>query len=301
MLLYDKNFSLFHAFESFTNLYKCFFSFIINYIYSLLRLDYVLLRKSFLLGILFTVIFISGAQAATLHGTIYDWSDFEKPLKGAIVEVNSTPSQYVVSTSGTYSFNLSPGNYMIKAKYYNNNILEFTAEDEIRIDREGDYVHDLLLFPPTELDKQYLGDINLTGDLVTKSDSNQVYYIITTIFLVFAALLILYWLRRTKNNPIEKSPGETIEIPPEISPEVPPVIPPEIIAKTESIELPEDLREIYGLIMKKGGRVTQKELRKEVKYGEAKVSLMIADLENRGLVKKFKKGRANIIIAEAKK
>ncbi|MGB8217606.1 MAG: hypothetical protein WCE94_09940 [Candidatus Methanoperedens sp.] len=252
------------------------------------------MRKSALLGILFTVIFISGAQAATLHGTIYEWSDFENPLKGAIVEVNSTPSQYVVATNGTYSFNLSSGNYMIEAKYYNNNILEFAAEDGIRIDREGDYVHDLLLFPPTELDKQYLGDINLTSDLVTKSDSNQIYYIIT-IFLVFAALLILYWVRKKKNKPIEKSPGETIEIPPEIHPEILPE------TKTESIELPEDLREIYELLLKKGGRVTQKDLRKEVKYGEAKVSLMIADLENRGLVKKIKRGRANIIIAEAKK
>ncbi len=288
MLLYDKNFSLFQAFESFTKLYKCFFNFIINYIYSLLRLDYVFMRKSFLLGILFTVIFISGAQAATLHGTIYEWSDFEKPLKGTIVEVNSTPSQYVVSTSGTYSFNLSSGNYMIKAKYYRNNILEFAAEDEIRIDREGDYVHDLLLFPPTELDNEYLGDINLTGDLELKTDSNQIYYIITTL-LVIAALLILYWMRKKKNKPIEQGAGETTGILPEN------------ITKTEIPELPEDLREIYELILKKGGRVTQKELRKEVKYGEAKVSLMIADLENRGLVKKIKKGRANIIIAEAQK
>jgi uncharacterized membrane protein len=299
MLLNDKNFSFLQPFKSFTNLYKCSFSFIINYIYSLLRLDYVLMRKSFLLGILVTVI-ISGAQAATLHGTIYEWSDFENPLKGAIVEVNTTPSQYVVSTNGTYSFNLSSGYYLIKAKYYRNNILEFTAEDEIRIDLEGDYVHDLLLFPPTELDKQYLGDINLTGNLDSKSDSNQIYYIIT-IFLVFAALLILYWMNKRKNKPIEQGAEEIPDIPSEISSEIPPDIPPEIIVKTESIELPDDLREIYGLLLKKGGRVTQKDLRKEVKYGEAKVSLMIADLENRGLVKKIKRGRANIIIAEDKK
>jgi uncharacterized membrane protein len=249
------------------------------------------MRKSFLLGILFAAVFISGAHAATLHGTIYQWSDFENPLKGAIVEVNSTPSQYVVSTNGTFSFNLSPGNYIIKAKYYRNNILEFTAEDEILIDREGDYVHDLLLFPPTELENQYLGDINLTSDLESKSDSNQIYYIITLIatFIVFAVLFILYWMRKKKNKPIEEGVQESIEIPPEN------------FAKTEIAELPEDLSEIYELIMKKGGRVTQKDLRKEVKYGEAKVSLMIADLENRGLVKKIKKGRANIIIAEAQK
>jgi uncharacterized membrane protein len=246
----------------------------------------VLTKRQFVLIILLTTSLIASAQAAKVYGTIYQWSDFENPLKGTIVEVNSTPSQYVVSTNGTFSFNLSPGNYMIKAKYYRNNILEYTAEDEIRIDREGDYVHDLLLFPPTELDNQYLGDINLTSDLELKNDSNQIYYIIT--ILVFAALLILYWVKKKKNKPIEQDAGETIGIPPEN------------IAKTESIELPEDLREIYELILKKGGRVTQKDLRKEVKYGEAKVSLMIADLENRGLIKKFKKGRANIIIAEAK-
>ncbi len=231
---------------------------------------------------------IASAQAAKVYGTIYEWSDLETPLKNTIVEVNSTPSQYVVSTTGTYSFNLSSGNYLIKAKYYRNNILEYAAEDEIRIDREGDYVHDLLLFPPTELENEYLGDINLTGDLELKSESNLKYYIIT-IIIVFAALFILYWMRKKKNKPIEQEAEETIEIPPEK------------IAKTESKELPEDLRGIYELILKKGGRVTQKELRKEVKYGEAKVSLLIADLENRGLVKKIKKGRANIIIAEAQK
>lgn len=249
-------------------------------------------KRRFVLLILIISSIIVCAEAAKVYGTIYEWSDLETPLKNTIVEVNSTPSQYVVSTKGAYSFNLSPGNYLIKAKYYRNNILEYATEDEIRIEREGDFIHDLLLFPPMELENEYLGDINLTGDLELKSDSNQIYYIITT-FLVFAALLILYWAKKKKNKPVEEGAGETTGNPPEI--------PPENIVKTESKELPEDVREIYELILKKGGRVTQKELRKEVKYGEAKVSLMIADLENRGLIKKIKKGRANIIIAEAKK
>lgn len=42
-------------------------------------------------------------------------------------------------------------------------------------------------------------------------------------------------------------------------------------------------------------------MRKEVKFGEAKVSLMLADLEDRGMIKKIKRGRSNIIIAEVKK
>ncbi len=78
-------------------------------------------------------------------------------------------------------------------------------------------------------------------------------------------------------------------------------MPPEKLEKKEEssrIELPDDLKELYDIILKKGGRITQKDLRKEVIYGEAKVSLMIADLEDRGLIKKIKKGRSNIIIAE---
>jgi len=135
------------------------------------------MRRSFFLGILF-ILFITAAQAATLHGTVYEWSDFEKPLKNTIVEVNSTPAQSVVATTGTYSFNLPPGSYLIKAKSYRNNILEYTAEEEIRIDREGDFVHDLLLFPPTDSENEYLGDINLTSSMDIKSEYNLNYYIL---------------------------------------------------------------------------------------------------------------------------
>ena len=80
-------------------------------------------------------------QAAEVHGVIYTWSDFEKPLKNAIVEINSIPVQSKVATNGTYSFDdLQPGNYTIKARSYRNNILEYSAEEEVRIvDMEGNF------------------------------------------------------------------------------------------------------------------------------------------------------------------
>lgn len=59
--------------------------------------------------------------------------------------------------------------------------------------------------------------------------------------------------------------------------------------------LPDDLREIMDLIRANGNRITQRELRKKSPYSESKVSLMLSDLEERGLVEKFKKGRGNII------
>lgn len=64
----------------------------------------------------------------------------------------------------------------------------------------------------------------------------------------------------------------------------------------EEIEiLPEDLRKVLEIVKAEGGRITQKELRKKLGYSEAKISLIIADLERRGLVEKVKKGRGNII------
>ena len=60
-------------------------------------------------------------------------------------------------------------------------------------------------------------------------------------------------------------------------------------------ELPDDLGEVISIIKKEGERITQKELRKRLGYSDAKMSLIIADLERRGLVEKIKKGRGNII------
>lgn len=231
----------------------------------------------------------AGAQAATLHGTIYEWSDFEKPMRNVILEVNSTPAQYMVATAGTYSFNLSPGSYLIKGKYYRNNILEYVAEEDIRIDREGDFVHDLLLFPPTESEYEYLGDINLTGDINLKDEyNNYIYFILTLIGLIFAlSLIIFYWFKRRRNSPAGTNTSE-------------PAAPAQIITETRLVELPSDLHNLYDMILQSGGRTTQKELRKRLPFSEAKVSLMLDDLENRGLIQKIKKGHSNIIIANQK-
>lgn len=241
-----------------------------------------------LLMILVITALISCAQAATVYGTIYSWSDFEKPLKNAILEINTIPVQSRVATDGTYAFDdLPPGNYTIRAKYYRNNVLDLAEEEQIQImENEGKFNIDLLLFPPTDTELEYLGDINLTGDVEIKDESDMTSYII--LFLILIAAVIAIYFRPWK----KKTPGS--EVASESIPHQPTATP-----KTK--ELPEDLHELYALIIKKGGRVTQKEVRGEMNCSEAKVSLMLDDLENRGYIKKIKKGRSNIIIAQSKK
>jgi len=64
----------------------------------------------------------------------------------------------------------------------------------------------------------------------------------------------------------------------------------------KNLPLPTDLQEIMDIIRGQGGRITQKDLRSKLKYSEGKVSLMLADLERRELIEKFKRGRGNVII-----
>lgn len=96
------------------------------------------------------------------------------------------------------------------------------------------------------------------------------------------------------------------------SPDISPDVSPDTYAKTSvgsgakvqetekhtervSGPVPADLQEILDILVSQGGRMTQKDMRKRLRYSEGKVSLMLLDLEKRGRIQKFKKGRGNII------
>ena len=57
---------------------------------------------------------------------------------------------------------------------------------------------------------------------------------------------------------------------------------------------------IIRIIKENKGRITQKDIRKQIPLSEAKISLMITELEDKGIVKRIKKGRGNIIILSKK-
>jgi uncharacterized membrane protein len=67
-------------------------------------------------------------------------------------------------------------------------------------------------------------------------------------------------------------------------------------APKKKFPLPADLEEVMNIIRGHGGRITQKDLRSRLKSSEGKVSLMLADLERREIIEKFKQGRGNVVI-----
>lgn len=312
-------------------------------------------------------------NTATIHGEVYVWDTFE-PLENAVVEVNSTPSQSMVTKYGLYSFKLAPGDYSITAKYYQNSTLIYSAEEIAQIKDEGDYVKDLLLLPVyseelmDSFEEASTDGIN-NSDSVSETEESGIDSSAGSSLLIALALFMLLAggyqfsrkrkvekksiepeMRRTfqanteeivssaesvtepepkitvtgqvagsePKLPEKKAPAESkeyledeelagpepeeeneiiaLEEPagnPEIETPVPEV---ETPLPKKKLPLPADLQEVMDIIRGQGGRITQKDLRSRLKYSEGKVSLMLADLERRELIEKFKRGRGNVVI-----
>lgn len=64
-------------------------------------------------------------------------------------------------------------------------------------------------------------------------------------------------------------------------------------------QLPSDLQNVMEIIRDQNGQIAQKDLRTILRCSDAKVSLMLVDLEKRELIEKFKKGRGNVVILKS--
>ncbi len=251
---------------------------------------------------LFLAPFFPQAYASSVvHGSVYEWSTFDT-LNNAEVMVNSMPQQVMVTKqNGSYSFNLDKGTYSIIARAGNNTAYPLYARENVTIVQDGgDYVIDLILFPSGDFSDLDFFDENVTpivtGEPMDIPTAPQQPLNAGAIALLAGILIILmigaFLLLRRIKPPVV--PGTVPEPAPQpVSPPLPPMA-------SEDVTLPDDLREVIRIIEKNGGRITQLDLRKALPYSEAKVSLMVTDLESRGIVKKIKKGRGNIIVLNSK-
>ncbi|WP_340817776.1 winged helix-turn-helix transcriptional regulator [Methanolobus sp. WCC4] len=235
----------------------------------------------------------NATEVATIHGAVYEWDSFE-PLENVIVDVDSTPPQSMLAKYGLYSFDLVPGNYTILASYYRGNDLVAYAEEEVTITDDGDYVMDLILLPvyyDTSFNESEFAELDEIasfseegGDSASLSTGTMLVILIIVVVLIAGA----YYIVKQRNSGSSPDDGDHVQ---DADTEM-------MMSGDKWDDLPEDLRQVVGIIERNDGRITQKDLRTKVKHSEAKVSLMISDLESRGIVRKFKKGRGNVIILE---
>jgi uncharacterized membrane protein len=204
---------------------------------------------------------------AVIHGTVYD---FElNVLSDTIVEINTSPRQQLVAKDGAYSFSVSAGTYSLKARHEKSGS---DVDENISVASEGDYVLDLILLPSFEPDESLIiEEPEIMEEIVKEKPAFQwVLWLLVFIILAF----IVYRMSKKPVRVVEK----------------------EIIKEVKEVAVAEELQKVMDFIEQQDGRTTQKDIRKSFPYSEAKISLMIDELESKGLVKKVKKGRGNVII-----
>lgn len=241
------------------------------------------MTRQILFFCLFFIALISFSQAATIYGNVYG-PDLNL-LKYSIVEINSSPTQNMVAVNGNYSFNLAPGTYQIDVFYKSSQITLKTIEI-ITVGSEGTFVHDLILFETEDIENITFDEQKLINDTIDQSTIGYDYAAIIIIALSILILIFIYliWRKRRKNKAKINLKNKIRKVSKK---------------KAEGISNDEILNKIYAII-KREKRVNQKDIRKEIGMSEAKISLVIADLESRGLVKKIKIGRGNIIILQTR-
>lgn len=234
------------------------------------------MRKKLLLFALL-IFCVNIAYAAELKGTIYN-SELELQ-KDAIVEINTEPRQSIVSKDGAYAFNVPEGSYLLSARLMSGNDIELFADENVSVPADGSYTLDIILFDVLEADEP-LEELDITSGL----EGNGTAWYLGILFLILLLIAVVLALRFVKKNAVKMQEHVKEEL--------------ALNEKSAGSEknISSDLEKIISIIKSEGGRTTQLEIRKHFPLSEAKISLMIAELEDKGIVRKIKKGRGNILI-----
>lgn len=209
------------------------------------------------------------ASSATLYGTVYD-ENFA-PAQSQVT-VNSTPAQVAISPNGSYAFELNPGSYHLQASSDN-----LAAEKYVHIVSAGTYRIDLVLLPSDPPQDPDLSDL-LEDEVGTDFPADAVPQNGSLLWLLILGLLVTAgayaWYVRTRPTPVE-------------NPTKPSVV---------ETPLTDAQKTVLNALDTFNGRASQKELRKALAaWSEARVSMELTELEDRGLIRKIKRGRGNII------
>jgi len=206
------------------------------------------------------------ALAATISGEIYEFD--LTPAQGVVVNINTEPRQQVVAVNGSYSLEVPQGSYVLVARQGS----KAETTENITVAADGSYALDLILFPL--VDEEIDGEIEQAIAATEENAGWQATWL-WLISLLFAGAAIWFLLKRAKSQKALPEKSAVTALKPEPKPE---------------------LDQLLAIIRQEGGRTTQKELRKKMPYSEAKVSLMLTELQHEGRIERIKKGRSNVIV-----
>jgi uncharacterized membrane protein len=227
-----------------------------------------------ILWFILVILCLSLVSAATLEGSVYGTSlDLEQDV---LLEVGG---QKFLSKDGSFSFELDPSSYTLTARK------GFDEVSESIVVKEGSQVYDVFLLNGLTDEEELWQDTELftEEDEPVKSDAWR--YLIAAAIIAYA--LIKFIRLRMKHGSVHKFRRRVKEESKKSLEQ----------HKKELRNEPGFMDKALEIIKKHDGRISQKQLRKEMLYlSEAKVSLIVTELEHKGLVEKVKKGRGNVLL-----
>jgi uncharacterized membrane protein len=236
------------------------------------------------------------SSAAKIYGEIYN---IELEPVGALVKINTTPEQKAF-VHGNYSFDVPPGVYMLEAFSVEKGVV-YSDSELLKIEQEGNYRVDLILMETDE--ELFLNDTELNSiiellNLISeekKTNWKAIAIAIAIFIFVVLAIVVVKLRKRKKAKRLRKGKARRKEK--------------EKVKEAKGAETREESKEkILELlrtdtfkkqvidILQKERRILQRDLRKKLNVSEAKLSLLVSELEAEGKVKKIKRGRTNILI-----
>jgi uncharacterized membrane protein len=207
--------------------------------------------------VLLLLVLFSLAFPIQVYGDIYEAGTLER-LNSVVLTVSADHYSYrQVFSSSNYSIDLPDGSYDIKVEHYSDGVLTHEFNESVNLNGQKARM-DFVLEPlPSQVDLRFYA---IAGVLI-----------ILLLIIIHRILLIHF---PAKKPPLINTSEEVQE---------------------KTIELDNEAKKVLDIIESNEGRMTQKELKEILNYSDSKMSLIIAELEHFGLIKKFKRGRGNII------
>ena len=242
-------------------------------------LCFIMFRLISLLLICSALLFPPLVSAAVIEGDVY--SIYLELLDHAVISIDTVPQQVVVAKEGHYAFTVPPGDYVITAEQRNGDV--YYREENVTVAEEGTYTLDLLLDPLFEEPLDSLPDLTTLEDDDVSFTHKGTFWLYLVLLILLFIIFTLLWTRKRWHHQEEQAHQQEMQ------------------REAQDHELGDDLDEqiqqVLAYLKTEGGRAHQKAIRKHFSMSEAKLSLLIADMEHRGMVKKIKKGRGNIIVS----
>lgn len=225
------------------------------------------MAKKMLLPLL-TLLMI-GIGFSQLYGDIYEGDKLTR-LDNVLIKISGTNSMQFL-TNKTYSINLSEGNYTIRATHFREGKIDYITEDQVSFDGSSKKF-DIVLIPNElfELTPKQNNTTNQTSEIPREDLGIKIENLIIAGVgsLILVAIFLFAYGRRKKPSDAPKT-----ELPP----------------------LKHEEKEVLRIIGENNGKMYQKELREILNYSEAKMSILIGELEKRGEISREKIGRDKLL------